>query len=258
MYNLVVLAIFKNESHIINEWITHHLNQGVEHFYMIDNGSKDNYRDEIPVGAPVTIVVDPTRNDQNGCYNRNFKDIIKNNSKWVMTIDLDEFVYIKYPYPNIFSYLERLPPKVNKVNLQWKMFGSSGFTKQPKYVTTSFTKRDDIEKTFKKQKNRARDKSIVRSNLVIAFDAHHAKLKGQKIQTDENLAQNEEELNDTILQLNHYPIQSWQFFRDVKMKRGDVKQAYMNNLRDLKYFQKYDTNYLEDKELAEINSVLNK
>ena len=75
MYNLVVLAIFKNESHIINEWITHHLNQGVEHFYMIDNGSNDNYRDEIPVGAPVTIVVDPTRNDQNGCYNRNFKDI---------------------------------------------------------------------------------------------------------------------------------------------------------------------------------------
>ena len=38
-----ILAIFKNESYNIVEWIEHYINQGVKKIYMIDNGSDDNY-----------------------------------------------------------------------------------------------------------------------------------------------------------------------------------------------------------------------
>ena len=38
MYNLSILAMFKNESWIIKEWIEHYLLEGVDHFYLIDNG----------------------------------------------------------------------------------------------------------------------------------------------------------------------------------------------------------------------------
>ena len=36
MHYLSVLAIFKNEGHIINEWLNHYLLEGVDHFYLID------------------------------------------------------------------------------------------------------------------------------------------------------------------------------------------------------------------------------
>ena len=41
MYYLSVLAIFKNETMNLKMWIDHYLWQGVEHFYLIDNGSTD-------------------------------------------------------------------------------------------------------------------------------------------------------------------------------------------------------------------------
>ena len=42
-YYLSVFAVFKNKSHIFRERITHYLKEGVDHFYLFDNGSTDNY-----------------------------------------------------------------------------------------------------------------------------------------------------------------------------------------------------------------------
>ena len=33
-YFLSVLSVFKNESHILEEWLNHYINEGVEHFYL--------------------------------------------------------------------------------------------------------------------------------------------------------------------------------------------------------------------------------
>jgi len=43
MYFLSIGAIFKNESNGLEEWLLNHLNEGVEHFYLINNGSTDNF-----------------------------------------------------------------------------------------------------------------------------------------------------------------------------------------------------------------------
>ena len=40
-YYLSVLAIFKNETMNMKVWLDHYLWQGVDHFYIIDNGSTD-------------------------------------------------------------------------------------------------------------------------------------------------------------------------------------------------------------------------
>ena len=39
-YNLIIQAIAKDEDHIINEWIVHHILLGVEHIYLYDDFSK--------------------------------------------------------------------------------------------------------------------------------------------------------------------------------------------------------------------------
>jgi hypothetical protein len=43
MYYLTIGAIFKNESHCLQEWIEHHIFHGVEHFYLLNDGSTDEY-----------------------------------------------------------------------------------------------------------------------------------------------------------------------------------------------------------------------
>ena len=58
--------MFKQEEEVLCEWVHHHLDQGVDHFYLIDNNSTDGYRrtlEHVPPGV-LTIVFDPTPHAQ--------------------------------------------------------------------------------------------------------------------------------------------------------------------------------------------------
>ena len=44
MYNFVVCSVFKNESHILNEWISHYLYHGADHIFLVNDNSTDNYQ----------------------------------------------------------------------------------------------------------------------------------------------------------------------------------------------------------------------
>jgi hypothetical protein len=59
----------------------------------------------------------------------------------------------------------------------------------------------------------------------------------------------EELLKDSCLHLNHYAIQSWEWFSKVKMTRGDASSPAVDHLRDKKYFDAYDNNIVIDDEL---------
>ncbi len=45
IHRKAVCAIFKNESVFLKEWLEYHLLIGVEHFYLYNNFSEDNYQD---------------------------------------------------------------------------------------------------------------------------------------------------------------------------------------------------------------------
>lgn len=42
-YKIVLCAIFKNEGRFLKEWIEYHRLIGVDHFFMYNNNSTDNY-----------------------------------------------------------------------------------------------------------------------------------------------------------------------------------------------------------------------
>ncbi|MCI9362446.1 MAG: glycosyltransferase family 92 protein, partial [Hungatella sp.] len=44
-YKVSICAIFKDESSVLREWIEYHLIVGVEHFYLYNNDSIDNYKE---------------------------------------------------------------------------------------------------------------------------------------------------------------------------------------------------------------------
>ena len=52
--------------------------------------------------------------------------------------------------------------------------------------------------------------------------------------------------------LNHYAIMSKEYFKKVKMTRGDVATNQWNTIRDWNYFADYDNNEVEDNELVNL------
>jgi hypothetical protein len=130
----------------------------------------------------------------------------------------------------------------NAVELNWKMFGSSGFDKQPKSIRHSFIKRKDAVATNTKQ--------IVNISAVHYLQEHYHIF--HETTKDSEIIKNPEELA-----LNHYPIMSREYFAKVKMTRGDVATNAWNNIRNWDYFAEYDHKEVEDTELAQLVPTLN-
>lgn len=252
-YKLVIIAMFKNESHIMREWLTHYINQGVEHFYMIDNGSTDEWRIETK-DMPVTVYTDTRKHCQTKLYSDYFLEEVKRDAEWVAVLDLDEFMYARNGYKKISDYLFTVDDNIGNIEVKWKMFGSNNHIKQPKWAINSFTKRKKFGTKDAGIASIPLDffgKCIGRTINIVDFSDHH---KGnvkdcKKLIYPEQYT--EESLSESPLHINHYAIQSQEFFRSVKMARGD--SYYSTNLRDNKWFLAYDFNDIEDTELKLIS-----
>lgn len=109
-FRLSAVAILKNEASYLEEWLCHHLAVGVEHFFLYDNGSTDDYQGLI---APyvnhgiVTTVFFPMRGGQRDAYNHALRHF-GGSSAWMAFFDIDEFLVPvdDEPVPDI---LERFP-----------------------------------------------------------------------------------------------------------------------------------------------------
>ncbi|WP_420317646.1 glycosyltransferase family 2 protein [Ekhidna sp.] len=269
MHFLSVVAIFKDEAHCLKEWLDHYLNEGVDHFYLIDNGSTDNSEKILSnylQKNQVTLVKDETRWAQVALYNKYFLKERKNN-RWFIVCDMDEFIYSRRGFKTIRRFLKFLPPPIGLVRIPWKMFGSSGLEKQPDQIIPNFTKRSNyngVKNQGMKDEQYGLGKVIVRSSCLKWFDIHHCDTKKFCLSITSDLKMyftndkdfqkiNEDILRKSFLHLNHYPIQSKEWFLNVKAKRGSADSKDSENIRDIEYFEIYDqkSNELSDVELAE-------
>jgi len=270
--SLCLVAIFKNESHILNEFVKHYIKQGVDHFFFIDNGSNDNYEEQLKEFNGLNIITlskDPVNGRQAQHYNRYCLKECKQYD-WCIVCDLDEFIYARKGMKTIKDYLNTLSDDISEVHIPWKIFGSSGFNtpdkKQPDNVVKSFTKRTNYDKragfqgvTMLNNDKYSLAKCIVRTKHLSSLWIHSHTVTNKSIGSDNNEfihpSKNCYKIDETILEnsflhLNHYAIQSYEWFMRVKATRGDV---YFNkNCRDAKYFKEFDdaSNDIDDFELA--------
>jgi len=89
-YYLSIIAMFKNEGMIIKEWLDHHIAHGVDHFYLVDDGSTDDPMTVLkPYVESGVVSMFPTapRNipfRQAGVYKKLFSEIYAaNESYWL-------------------------------------------------------------------------------------------------------------------------------------------------------------------------------
>ena len=229
MYYLSLLSIFKNETMNLKIWLDHYLWQGVQHFYLIDNGSSDNplniLQEYIDKGI-VSYYYLPEKYKQLQHYRYIFdKENLKKNTRWLAICDLDEFFYgiDKQLISKIYSF----DPYYDYILCNWKLFGTNGHIQQPKDIRISLT--NCKEGLHESTKYIFKTKLIQSSSQINIHKLENIKLHQSRIENTNN-----------FIKLNHYQIQSIEFFTKVKMTRGDVIDKNVDNIRDMNYFHKYD------------------
>ena len=94
-YYLSICLIIKDEGEYLPEWLEWHANQGVEHFYIYDNGSAIPVSEHIPDIYKDMCDIKYCANWRNRQQLTAYEDCLnkyKNESKWIAFIDTDEFI----------------------------------------------------------------------------------------------------------------------------------------------------------------------
>jgi glycosyltransferase involved in cell wall biosynthesis len=258
-YSISVLAMFKNESRVIKDWIDHYLAEGVEHFYLIDNGSTDDTNDRISrYSSYITLIKDARRMDtgtQTFLLNHIYLNKIKNESEWLIICDVDEYIYARNKCVQIMEVLKKLPPTIEKIWIPWKCFGSNGHTTHPKHVIRSFTKRQsDISIQMEHGKVICRTQnltSIVSSGNMVELSENNVYYlcNGQRL---DQCKYNDAVFKALNLHLNHYVLMSEEYYKNTKCLRGGGESGHSTNKFTMPTFYTMNEtcNEVEDTELA--------
>lgn len=227
-YYFSVYAQFKNEGGCMREWLDHYIWQGAEHFFMVDNGSTDNSKEIIETyGDKITYYSRPEIYSQL----KNVREIVvelqkKKLSRWVLFCDLDEFLF-SVSGGTITEYL-RKNESYSCISINWLMFGSSGFVRQPPNIRQYFVMRQPDRSRFTKMIIQVQN---VRSDHIHIHELTVPRKYRIKVENNE-------------LHLNHYRIQSEEFFKNVKLTRGDSFSVDCDDRgrRQMDYFRDHDKN----------------
>jgi hypothetical protein len=228
---IAIVAMFKNESMGIREWVKHYKWQGVDHIVLLDNNSTDAWREQLRgYESFVTVIPAPEPHAQSKHYNTIALPWLKEHKYDVVgVVDLDEYAF-GLPGLTLKGHLEQLfavKPRPSQLLLKFHMFGSSGLIRQPKSIRKAFTWK-------KREVMRHNTKAFLWVQDIIRIGVHRSRVRGDTI------------IAPPGLQLNHYVIQSREFFKKVKMTRGDAVKGEWDTARDWKYFRRFDTNEVND------------
>lgn len=243
MYKLSVGALFKNEASILKEWIEHYLHHGVEHFYLINDNSTDNFLDVLqPYVEKFQVTLFTATNwkyytgRQHDMYNSFILPRIKE-TKWLLMVDLDEYLWSPQGI-NLNTVLDSCG-HFSQIQIRDVLFGSNGHIEQPTSVVKGFTMRQTTP--------RGHLKYLVNSDFAFAsLNIHHASAADAK---------HMEPAFFIILEydyfiLNHYSCLSKQYWVENKCVRGDGDHYRVRTLDD---FNGLDVNEIEDLRLCEQN-----
>lgn len=222
-FRLAIVAIIKNEDDYLLEWIEFYRLQGVEHFFLYDNGCCDSTRELLSFYIESCIVtyarfphVPNTKtserdkffipSDQNLAYGeciRRFKSQVI----WLLKVDLDEFIF-----PTVASGYDRLIEVVDFLEandycgfrVRMHDFGSSWHRNKPDgLVIENFTRCSRLP--------RWSSKSLARLDQVKSLPYSHPHrffFKGGGLQFWKKVRILGEDETEGFLKLNHYRTKS--------------------------------------------------
>ncbi len=217
-------AIFKDEARYLDEWLVFHHGVGVDHFYLYNDGSTDEYADVLRpwIRDGLVTLIDWPGSDQVSAYTHCLH-LSRNKTRWLALIDIDEFLFS----PKSLDLKEVLAgyQDVSALFVYWVLFGSSGHVARPAGpVLESYTRCLDAESALHDDFDHCNDasqahyvtgwsqdgKSIVNPRLVRNYIVHKPSALWAGRVLDENRVepclrrQGEPTLSIDTLRINHY------------------------------------------------------
>lgn len=239
-YEVSIAAIFNDEGRFLKEWIEFHKTVGVEHFYLYNNRSKDNFADVLRpyVEAGEVDLIDwPYRfnsfeewNDvQCGAYEDAIKRA-KKESRWLALIDIDEFVFATDSTP-LPVFLEAYK-EYGALVVNWQCYGTSNVVHIPndKYMIEVLVKKGEAN-----HKENRHIKSIVQPQKVAKCrNPHFCLYKKDYFAVSPSKKRVSSYNNDSIeiskIRINHYWSRDEDFVTEVKIPRQVVRWGADPNL----------------------------
>jgi hypothetical protein len=135
---LAVCAIFRDEAQDLTEWIEFHRLCGVEHFFLLDNGSTDGSQEVLrPYVSSGLVTVQPWEisfadQGQIRAY-QHALDTYGPECRWLAFIDIDEFLFSPRE-PDLRTVLAEFEEHPG-VAVHWLNYGSSGHRDRPSGLT---------------------------------------------------------------------------------------------------------------------------
>lgn len=136
-FEVAICSIFKNEAPYLREWIEFHRIVGVEHFYLYNNCSEDNFEQVLApyVEEGIVELIDwsfepKTRQDWLKIQRQAYYDGASRalgETKWLAIIDIDEFIF-PVKDKTIQRFLQDFENEAS-VGINWQNFGTSHIQK---------------------------------------------------------------------------------------------------------------------------------
>lgn len=225
-YNVAACLLIKDEGRYLAEWLAWHVGQGVEHFYIYDNGSAVPVAESVPAEyASMVTVVDfppPRMNTQWDAY----ADCLARfggETEWMAFLDTDEFLRV-VDGSTIQAFLADYP-EADAVLAKWVVYDANGQvadTGGP--VRERFTRTTDLYPYAMPQ-----CKSIVRAGRVAVMGAHGPIATQHSLwvvnENHERVRQGGGELPKEKIVVDHYFTRSYAEWKE-KMARGSCDPNY--------------------------------
>ena len=269
MHELSVCLCIKNEAKYMEEFVNHYVRQGVDHFYIVNNGSTDNIEQVIEAlehKEKITLITD-NRDfqvltcDQSWAGHKRMLDEhiyprIIHETKWAIIVDADEFMHGKNGY-TIKSYLNTLSEDIGCVYVLWNIYNPC--KEEDGSVCEIFSTKKNVKRINHNCMNslswtirNANDfgKSIIRTSMIdhgFKLWLHKNPVTGKTINNygiQDNAPNNdnwndinysEENFKNANVTLNHYAIRNLSDLNKKKQQIGVVthKHAFITGLLEM-------------------------
>jgi hypothetical protein len=261
-YELSICAIFQNEAKYLPEWIEYHRLVGVQHFYLYNNNSQDNYKEVLDpyIKKKIVELIDwpsPELEDwtpyQKGAYNHCINKN-KERTRWLALIDIDEFI-VPVKVDNLQTLLKNYAG-AGGLQIFWQFFGTSGISKISDNQTLIESLIMKAPKDFKANYN---FKTIVQPKVVSNYKVHggdyHEPWYG--IFPHKKRGGANQPIHIDIVRIHHYWTRDEDYFLNQKIPRREryEKAPYTAERIEQIYA---DFNQVEDKTILKFVPALRK
>ena len=196
-YFLSVLTRIHNNAKTIREFVKHHQEEGVDHFFFLDDRSTDNFSTKLSIFPSSLYTILPIHDErmfehQSFAMNEIYQSI-RNQSTYIALLDIDEFLISRlHPGATIKEILSGPLSSCDAITAPWILFAFGDTKEEPSALRTTNEWRFSYEspqcrhlrlnpgETGGKRRNwcgRTQGKPIVKTSSVSAVTEHAAAVR---------------------------------------------------------------------------------